>query len=178
MQLSLSLLSGEGCYQPGARSWEGSCIWLSDLCPIFVPCLSNLTSGWKPFPLQWNDEGTKTKLKWPKNYIQRLQLSTCLFSILSQITIDWYVCSLPPASALEVIKLVGNICLCLCVPGTDMGTKPQVKNWGRSLGNPGSTLKTETLDLSDDMLCQSVYVSMSIYHGKRNSCDRTVYYGM
>ncbi len=35
--MSRSLLSGEGCFQPRARSWKGGCIWL---CPKFVRSLS------------------------------------------------------------------------------------------------------------------------------------------
>ncbi len=45
----LSLLSGEGCFQPGARSWKGGCIWL---CPKFVPGFVR-TCTENPLLLQW-----------------------------------------------------------------------------------------------------------------------------
>ncbi len=42
----LTLLSGEGCFQPGARFWKGGCPnfvrALSGLCPSFVRTLSGL----------------------------------------------------------------------------------------------------------------------------------------
>ena len=42
-KLKKASLSGEGCFQPGARSWKGGCIWL---CPNFVQaCMENLLDG-------------------------------------------------------------------------------------------------------------------------------------
>ncbi len=50
-----SLVSGEGCFQPGARSWKGGGIWLSpkfvpDFVPDFVQTLSGLVQK-----IYWTD---------------------------------------------------------------------------------------------------------------------------
>ncbi len=94
-----SSLSGEGCYQPWARSWKGGCIWP---CLMFVRCLSGHVQR-----IYWTDfDGivyivNKNPLTYPLAFwvldswletpfpLQWLQLCTCLFIILSQITVDW-----------------------------------------------------------------------------------------